>query len=280
MRGARKGGADEIKAEQGSKRNRNAKPQRNRQRKGKWKAKNGGKKRKKSARGPSTARPFFHFGHPVRLQPFNGVAQHALVHLDVALRRGEVLVPGQGHDDLGRGAVVRQLRDERAAPAVAGRPVDAGLAVDLTEQLVKGIRRKGRPLLRHEQRALGLRALGQLAHIALKLPAQARVHENGAGLTALRVAGRQRDLIAHSTVLADHVTDLELRHLAHAQTGQEAQHDGQPVARCVPVPFHHGEHTLELGLAENLRLPHGKPHKTLAVSTKNNKCSGSTCTAD
>ena len=50
---------------------------------------------------------------------FDGLPHHLIVDLDIALRGRQVLVASERHNDLGRSALVRKLRDEPATAAVA-----------------------------------------------------------------------------------------------------------------------------------------------------------------
>ena len=85
--------------------------------------------------------------HNLDSRPF-----HFIVNMDVALRRAEVLVPGQLHDDLGRDAAVGELGDEAAPSAVTRRALDASPPIQLSKQLAERIGRKGAVLLSAEQR--------------------------------------------------------------------------------------------------------------------------------
>ena len=53
------------------------------------------------------------------------MSQHFVVDVDVALGGAEVLVTGEGHDDLGAHAAVGEFGDERAPPAVGRAARDA-----------------------------------------------------------------------------------------------------------------------------------------------------------
>ena len=72
--------------------------------------------------------------------------------MDVSLRRAEVLVSGQLHDDLGRYAAVCELGYEAAPPAVAGCSFDASFPIKLSKQLAERIGREGAVFLSAEQR--------------------------------------------------------------------------------------------------------------------------------
>ena len=69
------------------------------------------------------------------LKSLDGCLHECVIHLDVALCRGKVLVPSQGHDHFGRHATMRKLGDEPASTAMAAALLDAGFLVEPSQQL-------------------------------------------------------------------------------------------------------------------------------------------------
>ena len=68
-------------------------------------------------------------GQAFLLCQLNCLAQHFVVDVDIALRRAEVLVTGERHDDLGADAAVGELGDERPPAAVGRATIDAGALI-------------------------------------------------------------------------------------------------------------------------------------------------------
>lgn len=77
--------------------------------------------------------PFPFRPNGVVLQPSDGGSEHVIVHFDVALCGGEVLMTRQSHDDLGGNPAVSQLGDEPPPARMAAGTVDAGQPVDMGE---------------------------------------------------------------------------------------------------------------------------------------------------
>ena len=94
-------------------------------------------------------------------------------------------MPGQLHDDLGADAAVREFRNEPASAGMAGGSVETGLLVQLPHQLAQRVRRKRRPLLRHQEWPFRFYRVAQRGPIFFDLPPESVGHEHRPGMTAL-----------------------------------------------------------------------------------------------
>ena len=71
--------------------------------------------------------PDWQVGMP--LNNLNGSPHKVVIHFYVPLRRGEMLVTGQLHDDLRAYAAVGQLRDKPTPAGMAGGTIETGCVI-------------------------------------------------------------------------------------------------------------------------------------------------------
>ena len=124
----------------------------------------------------------------------DGCPHQIVIHFYIPLGGGQVLVPGQLHDDLRADARVRQLGDEPAPTGMAGGTIEAGLLVEVAHELAKRVGAERRPLLRLEQGPFRFYRVAQCGPIPFQFLPQPVGHEHHPSMAALGDLAGQPDL--------------------------------------------------------------------------------------
>jgi hypothetical protein len=149
------------------------------------------------------------------LQNRHSRPHHVVVHVDVALRRAQVLVPRQRHNHLRAYAAVRQLGNKPASARVTARAAYARQLVNLPHKLRQRVRQKVPVLLRCQQRRIKpLRSTRQRVQMPLQFLAQLFVHVDRPRFARLRRRAPQHYPVLHRAVALHHIADLQRRNFA------------------------------------------------------------------